>query len=140
MHDALVVAVVDSQHELLENMGSLGLGVELLLNDSVEHFASRAQLRDDVEVFFVFKVLVQLQNVRVVELLENADFGMELGHVLDLLLRNSFASSVLLGNPVSALGDDSEGSGPELFLAQLVNLLKFVSVLGNECLFFNDNV
>lgn len=104
----MAVAVVDALEDLLETVCGLGLGEELLLDDLVEQLSALAQLSDEVKVLVVFKVLVELEDVGVVKLLEDGDFGAELLDVLDLLAGDGLAGPVLLGHSVPALGHHSE--------------------------------
>ena len=67
MYDPFVVAKNHRAKNLLHDLHSLGLREALLLNDFIEEFSSGAEFRDDVEVVAVLKILVHVQNVRVVE-------------------------------------------------------------------------
>jgi hypothetical protein len=75
-----------------------------------------------------------------IEFLKNVDLKVELSNVLDLLLVDGLACSVLFGNPVSALGDDSERTRTQLLLSELVDVFKFGFILSNECLLFDNDI
>jgi hypothetical protein len=134
------MTVVDTLHNLLEAMGGLNFGEKFLFDNLVEQLSSSAQLGDEVEVLFVFEVLVQLEDMWVIKLLENGDLCLELIHVLDLLSSNGLACSVLLADSMSALGDDSESTCSQGFLSEFVNLLEWFLVLQDHSLFVNQDI
>jgi len=137
--DALGVAVVDAHHDLLETVRGLNLGEELFVDDFVEELATGTQLGDQVEVLFVLKVLVQLQNMGVVQLLQDRDLSFELLHVLHLLAQDCFTGTVLLAHTMAALGHHAESSGPEGLLAELVDFLEGLIVFLDHCLLFDQD-
>jgi len=66
MDDALGVAVVHTLHDLLESVSSLNFSEEFLLDNLVEQLTTGAELSNEIEVFLVFEVLVELEDVRVI--------------------------------------------------------------------------
>ena len=140
VNDALGMAVVNTKHQLFEAVSGLLLGVALLLDNLVEHLTTSAQLGNNVEVFIILEVLVELQDMWVIKLCKDTNLSMELCHVLDLLLGNGLAGSVLLGDSMSALADDTEGASTEGLLAHLVDFFELVVILVDECLFLDKEI
>jgi len=66
MHDVLCVAVVQSHEDLTENHSGCIFLKELSLDDPIEKLTASAQLRHQVHVFLVLKVLVEFDDVWVI--------------------------------------------------------------------------
>lgn len=97
MRNALVVAVIEGMQDLFENLGRVFLREELVLDDAIKQLTASANLSDEVHVFIVIEVLVQLEHVWMIKLLQNEDLLLEPVHVLDLLLGDLFDCTLLLG-------------------------------------------
>lgn len=82
MHYALRVAVISRLQHLLYDLGSIVLAVGALLGDLIEQLAALAQLGHQEVVSVVFKYLVDLDNVRMVEHPKSLQLALE-----ELLLR-----------------------------------------------------
>jgi hypothetical protein len=80
----LIVAVVYTLKYLLENMACLEFTEKFFLYDHVEEFASFAQFGDQVNVLGIFEIFIELEDIRMVQLLENFYFLFEPLSVLDL--------------------------------------------------------
>jgi len=68
MHDVPLVAVSKREEDLPHNVGCVGFGKALTLDDLVEELAAFAQFSDEVELSIVLEDFLQLHNVRVVNL------------------------------------------------------------------------
>jgi len=66
----MFMQIFDSRNHLLHNFAGMFLGEFVCLHDSVEEFAASAVLHYNVYVTIVNKGLVELDNVRVVDLSE----------------------------------------------------------------------
>ena len=128
MGNLVAVAVVDTKKQLSEALGRLLLCEELLFDDLIEQLTSSAKLGDQVEVLVIFEVLNQLQDMRVIQLLQNRDFSSELLNISHLLARDSLASSVQLRDSVPALGDHTKPTSTQGLLAHLVDVLDLLVV------------
>jgi len=58
----IFMTVVDALQNLFEYIGSLLFIEELLFNDPLKQLATLTKLRNQVNILFILKVLVQLQN------------------------------------------------------------------------------
>ena len=67
--DVLFMAVIDGLQDLFENLCSVFLIEELLFNNFIKKFTTLAHFSDEVYIFIVFKVLVELNDMWVVYLL-----------------------------------------------------------------------
>jgi hypothetical protein len=65
--NSLLMAIVKGLQDLLENLSCNFLRKELFLDDAVKQFTSRAQLSDEVHIFCIFKVLIKLEYIGMVQ-------------------------------------------------------------------------
>ena len=98
MHNTLFVAMVNALDNLLKDMASLLLTKEFLFYDHIKEFTSLTQLCYQVDIFGIYEILVELQNIRVVQSLQNFDLIFKSLFVFDLFPWNCFACSDLLRN------------------------------------------
>ena len=140
MGNLVAVAVVDTKKQLSEALGRLLLCEELLFDDLIEQLTSSAKLGDQVEVLVIFEVLNQLQDMRVIQLLQNRDFSSELLNISHLLARDSLTSSVQLSDSVPALGDHTEPTSTQGLLAHLVDVLDLLVVFLDHGRLVDDDV
>jgi hypothetical protein len=84
------MAIIYSEQNLFENTSCELLFEKLLLNNFFKEFTTLAKLCNQVDVFLIFKVLVQLQNLRVVESLKDFNFGFESIPIFYFLPADSF--------------------------------------------------
>lgn len=82
---AKLVDVVDAGDELLEVLASLLLLQLLILHDEVEQLTALYELHDQVEILLSLDDLVDLHDIRMVQLLEDLDLSANALHVLFLL-------------------------------------------------------
>jgi hypothetical protein len=91
-----LVAVCDGRKHLSHDLSCLVLCESFLLKDGLEQLAARAELLDDVEIFIIFKELVEFNNVGVINDLHDRDLildHLKLGLRLVPRLLNYFQSS-----------------------------------------------
>lgn len=139
MANSAVMSVVNSHEYLLEQNGCFFFREELLGNNSVEELAAVSLLHDKVNEFFVLKILVHFNDIRVVERLQNLNFSSELGHVLDLFLLDDLDGSLLLREFVRASLDDAVRAAAEL-VSDVVLFFEVVHVLDDHrCLLDQDS-
>jgi len=98
MHNILFVAVIDGLNNLLENIRCLEFSETFFIQDHIEKFTSLAELSNQVNVFGIFEILKEFEDVRMVQCLENLDLVFIPLTVLDFFPRNRFAGSYLFGN------------------------------------------
>ena len=110
MSDTLVVAIVETLENLLEYSRGHLLREKLFCNNLIEQLPTRAQFGHQVYILFVFEVFVELQDIRVIKLLQNGDLLLKPVHILDLLFGDSFNCPLLPGLLVLAPADNSKGS------------------------------
>lgn len=77
MDDVTTVTIVDGGEDLLNDVGSVLLAEILLLGDLLEKFSSVAEFCYQEVPLCVLEELVELKNIRVVHLFEDADFSKE---------------------------------------------------------------
>lgn len=80
--DAELVNVLDARDELLKVLAGHLLLEALVLHNEVEQLASADVLHDQVQVLFCFDDLVNLNHIRVVQLLQNLNFSADALHIL----------------------------------------------------------
>ena len=59
--------MVNALDNLLKDMASLLLTKEFLLYDHIKEFTSLTQLCYQVDIFGIYEILVELENIRVIE-------------------------------------------------------------------------
>jgi len=84
MHNILAMTVIQGHKNHLERFRGQLFIEKLILDDSVEKFSAFAQLRHQIHVGGVLKVLVKLDDVWVVQLLQNPNFCLKPFPILDL--------------------------------------------------------
>lgn len=77
VHDAQLVDVLDARDDLLVHLCGLLLLQVAILNDVLEQLAARTVLHDQVQVVIVFYHFIQLNDVRMPNLLQNRDFAVD---------------------------------------------------------------
>ena len=119
MHDAQLVAVLNSFNDGAHRLGRVLFTVLALFNNAIEQFAAGHLLHDEVVVAGLLEEVVQADDVGVAELLEDGHlveegrgvlFG-ELGPVDALDGEHPVAVAAVV-----ALPDGGEGTGTELEL------------------------
>ena len=100
--------------DLLEKSGSNIFVEELGFDDPVKQLATRAQLRHEVHIGRILKVLVQLDYVRVVKRLQNPDLCLETVPVLDFGACDDLDGSFLTSFNVRCTADLTIGTFAEL--------------------------
>ena len=85
---------------MAHDVGGLVLAEELVVDDVLEQFAAVAVLEDEEADVVPLPDLVQLDDVRVVQLLQNDDFVNECLQIFNVILLNGFYRNFLLGLPV----------------------------------------
>ena len=91
MTHTLFMAVVDRLEYLFEYVARFEFAKKFLFYDLIEELTAIAKLRDEVDIFGILKVLVELQNVRMIESLQDLNLILKPLLVLDLLPGNCFA-------------------------------------------------
>ena len=84
MANAQLVDVFYARYQLLKVFAGHLLLQALVLHNQVEKFAASDVLHDQVQVLLGFDDLVNLNHVRVVQLLQNLDFSADALHVLSV--------------------------------------------------------
>ena len=74
VHNVLVMHVVDSEQNLLQNESDFLLGELLFFQNVAAQITSRHQLHDDVEFALIFEEFNHSDNVRMLSLLQNLKF------------------------------------------------------------------
>lgn len=140
MHNVVRVAVVQSLEDLPEDFASHLLVEVLLLDDAVEELAARAQLTDQVNVDVVLEILVQLDNIRVIKLLQDFDFSLETVPVSNLGTRDDLDSPFLAVFSMSCCANLSVSSLTQLLLRSEIDFVNGPIILHNEGLLANQEV
>ena len=129
VRDALIVAVVERMQDLFENLSGVLLGEELVLDDTVKQLATSANLSDKVHVLVIVEVLIELEHVRMIQLLQDENLLLEPIHVLDLFLGNLLDCALLLGLAMHAQRNDTVGASAQGLLRNLVDVLNLRFIL-----------
>jgi hypothetical protein len=74
MDDIVLMAIVDGRQNMLHYLCSILLWQPSLLQNLVKQLASRADFCNDEEALLILKVLIDLDNIWMIEILENIDF------------------------------------------------------------------
>lgn len=118
---------------MFENLSSFLFLKELLLNNHVEQFSSRAELSDQVDVFLILEILVKLENVGVIEVSQDLDLVREPLWVANLLFVDGLASSDLTSLLVQNSLDCPKGACAEdVLFVDLVEGADRVFVFGDH--------
>jgi hypothetical protein len=75
VHDTLTVAEDHSSKNLLHDLDSFEFGEFFLICDFIKKLSTTAQLSNNVQMILVLKVLINLENVRMVEFTQNINLG-----------------------------------------------------------------
>jgi len=135
MCNVLKVAVVNALHNLLEHFGSISFIKELFFNDLIEQFSALADLSDEVNILGVLKVLIELDDMWVINLLQNLDFGLESLPVLDFVSRNGFASSGMTSGQMCDLVDSPIRTASKRLAIDFVDISDSLRILNYHRLF-----
>lgn len=140
MADLLGMEILDHVDHLTENYAGVFLVEIAVFLQTLEKLASFTIVLNEVEVFVVFKDLIEFDDVRVVEFTKDLYFRLEGFWVFDVLFGYDFDDSVFVGGlNHSSQVDDSIGTSSEGFLSELVQLLNVLfSGLDEEVLFNNE--
>lgn len=132
--------ILDHVDHLTENYSGVFLVEIAVFLETLEKLTSFTIVLNEVEVFVVFKDLIEFDNVWVIEFTKDLYFGLEGFRVFDVLFGDDFDHSVFEGGlNHSSQVDDSIGASSEGFLPELVQLLDiFFSSLDEEVLFNNE--
>ena len=130
MANIFLVAVVDGVNDRFGSISGLELRELLLLQDLVEQLTSVHQFHDKAPVPLVLKDIYELDNARMVDLLQNINFSLHgsLVFVTHLLLREDLDCESLTSSSVLGSLDGGETSLSEGGF-DLVGLLD-VSIVG----------
>ena len=93
--------VVDTSKKLLEMLAGCTFLKFLVLNDQLKELTSRGELHDEVQIFVCLNDLVDLNNIRVMQLLENLDLAadaLDVFLVLNLGLFKHFHGNLCIKN------------------------------------------
>ena len=88
MGDSVLMTIIYRLEYLQKYFGSLFFWEEFGLVDAIEQFAAFAELGHKVKILFVFEELVEFEDVRMVQLLQDSDFHLKLLQVRNFLLRH----------------------------------------------------
>ena len=116
--DSQLVDVLHSIDQLLEKLAGFELCEFFLRDDVFEEFPPNSVLCDEVDVFFCFYDLVQLNDVGVANLSHDLDFAVEavlIGFVGDFTFLYDFEDNLLVGELVFGDLDFAEGAHSNLF-------------------------
>lgn len=111
--DAQFVNVLYAGDDLLVHFGSFILLEPAVFDDVLEELSARTILHDQVQVIIVFNHLVQLNDVRVPDFLEDCDFSVDsvnIGLILDFIFFQYFDGHLVASYNVRSLFDFAEGS------------------------------
>lgn len=78
MGDVFGVQILNSVQDLFEELGGLLLRQRLLLSQEVKQFSTRNQFKDQDHVCFIFKDVVQGDDVAVLDLSQDVDLPLDL--------------------------------------------------------------
>ena len=82
MHSALPVEVLQTSQESVHHLGSVVLGEEFVFGNFIEELSTFTNVGNDVVSLFAFVGLVDLQDIGVVQVFENADLILHGGRLL----------------------------------------------------------
>ena len=111
MHDSELVDVLDAGDDLLEEAAALGLLDARLLDDVVEKLAAVRVLHDEVQLLGRLDDLVELDDVRVADHLQDLDLAghaLHVRHLADAVLLEDLHGHLLARQLVRAQLDLSE--------------------------------
>ena len=111
MDDVELVKVLNSSDDLMKEFESLRLLHSLVLNNVIEELSSICVFHDQVKLLWRLDDLIQLDDIRVADHLENMDFTSDplyIVHVLYLIFLQNFDSDSFIGQFVNAELDFSE--------------------------------
>jgi len=110
MADVFLVEVEQSPNDLFKN-GSCFIFAEMtLLYDSVEQLTTITNFHNQINIHFVFKGLIKLDNIGMIDISEDINLNLELFGVLNSRLGDNFAGPHFLGFLMSNLGNLSKGT------------------------------
>ena len=113
MTNTELMNVVYTGNELLKVLTRRFFGQSRLLYDQLKEFASICEFHHEVQVFFSLDNLVDLHDVRVVQLLQNLDLSadaLDVFLVFDLRLFENLDRHFLTSQDVRAQSDLSKGT------------------------------
>mmetsp|Transcript_2420 Transcript_2420/g.6506 ORF Transcript_2420/g.6506 Transcript_2420/m.6506 type:complete len:256 (-) Transcript_2420:3-770(-) len=123
----LVVAVGDGAEDVPDDPRRTVLGEALALpgffDDPIVELPAGAQFRYEVDVVFVLVDVVELDDVRMIDVREDVDFSLELRRVRELRLVDRLERTKIRRHLVPALPDRPEASLSENVVQQLVLLV-----------------
>mmetsp|Transcript_102781 Transcript_102781/g.291042 ORF Transcript_102781/g.291042 Transcript_102781/m.291042 type:complete len:206 (-) Transcript_102781:226-843(-) len=103
---------METLRDLLHHRRGLPLGEELLFHDAVEQLAARTQLQDEVHVLGVSESLIELEDVRVIQLLHDIDLCLQLRPV-HRVRRDGLDGALCLRDLVDGLAHGPEAAFPQ---------------------------
>ena len=105
MNNTQLMKVLDASDYLMEEAASLRLLDSLALNDVVKELSSACVLHDQIELLRSLDDLVELDDVRMADELEDVDLSgnpLYIAHILDFLLLKNFNSNFLAREVVAS--------------------------------------
>ena len=139
MTDLLGMEILDHVDHLTENYSGVFLVEIAVFLQTLEKLASFAIILNEVEIFVVFKDLIEFDDVGVIELTKDLYFRLEGFWIFDVLFGDDLDDSVFVGGlDHSSQVYDSIGTSSEGFLSELVQLLDVFFSCFDEEVFFNN--
>ncbi len=74
MDNSIGMAVLKGRHDLPKNHSRVFLVIEFVLNDSVKQLSPSAELKDQVDIFWVLEIVDQSEDVRMVQFHHDLNF------------------------------------------------------------------
>lgn len=131
--------ILDHVDHLTENYSGVFLVEIAVFLQTLEKLASFAIILNEVEIFVVFKNLIEFDDVGVIELTKDLYFRLEGFWIFDVLFGDDLDDSVFVGGlDHSSQVYDSIGTSSEGFLSELVQLLDVFFSCFDEEVFFNN--
>ena len=82
MHSALLVEILQAPQESVHHLGGIVFSEEFVFGDFIEELSTFANVGDDVVSLFAFVRLMNLQDIGVIQVFENADLILHGGRLL----------------------------------------------------------
>lgn len=132
------MTIIDGFEDLQEYFSGLFFWKEFCFLDAVEELSAFAQLGYEIHIFIIFEVFVELEHIRVIQLLKNGYLHLEFFHVLNFLFRYRFTGPHQTELSMFAFSDNSKRTFSESDFVNLVDVFDFGIILLNHGGFANE--
>ena len=122
MSNVIFIEIFNGLEKLLHYVGGLGLADEFVLDDVFEELAAFAKLKHEEAHIVPLPNFVQLDDVRMVQLLQDDDLVDKSLQILDYVFLDSLDGHFLLGFTILGLVNNSETASCQLILKVILVL------------------